>query len=236
MPPSHTQSLIAAAKGCGAVLHTASPFFNSSTEAEALLRPAVEGTLSVLEACEAAGITDVVVTSSTATVFAKTVTPEHVFTEDDHSDEAMLRANNVLYPLSKVLAENAAVEFAASRPKMRLVIVSWEESGGKIGGFSFSASCLQLNPTLVIGPMLQSRMNTSSQTILDFFDGKRRLVPKGFITMVDVRDVALAHVRALERPQARGRYLLIGAAEKWSELMPALQEAAGQYAKVRKGT
>lgn len=53
--------------------------------------------------------------------------------------------------------------------------------------------------------MLQSRMNTSSQVILDFFDGKRKKVPKGYITLVDVRDVALAHVRALERPEANGR-------------------------------
>lgn len=67
-----------------------------------------------------------------------------------------------------------------------------------------------MNPTLVIGPMLQPRMNTSSQVILDFFNGKKHEVPKGHVSMVDVRDVALAHVRALERKEASGRYVVRG--------------------------
>lgn len=85
-----------------------------------------------------------------------------------------------------------------------------------------------MNPTLIVGPMLQSRMNTSAQVIMDFFDGRRTVIPKGFITLVDVRDVALAHLRALERPQAQGRYLLIGGCDRWADLVPTMASAGGE--------
>lgn len=104
-------------------MHTASPFFNSNTEEDALVRPAVEGTLAILEGCLAAGIKDIIITSSTATVFAKSVAEDHVFTEDDFSDEDMLRKNKVFYPLSKVLAEKAALDFGRAHPDIRVVLV-----------------------------------------------------------------------------------------------------------------
>ena len=116
-------SLLAAAKGCASCIHTASPFFNSSTEADALLKPAIDGTRDVMRACHAAGIRRVVLTSSTASVFAKKTEAGHVFTEDDWSDEAMLRENNVLYPLSKTLAERAAWDFVKEHKDMQLIVV-----------------------------------------------------------------------------------------------------------------
>lgn len=121
-------SLVAAAKGCVACMHTASPFFNSSVEEDSLLKPAVEGTLGVLRACHAAGVHRVVLTSSTAAVFVKVTQEGHVFTEEDWSDEEMMRQNRVLYPLSKTLAERAAWEFAAEHKDLSLVVVSTTET------------------------------------------------------------------------------------------------------------
>lgn len=76
-----------------------------------------------------------------------------------------------------------------------------------------------INPTLVFGPVAPhltsgelSSLNTSNMRILDMLQGKMRdgITPTGFYTWVDVRDVALAHVRAMETSEASGqRFFLI---------------------------
>jgi nucleoside-diphosphate-sugar epimerase len=55
-------------------------------------------------------------------------------------------------------------------------------------------------------------VNTSNLRILDMIQGKMKdkLDPTGFYSWVDVRDVATAHIRALEVPNASGnRFLLL---------------------------
>ena len=84
----------------------------------------MEGTVAVLDACVAAGINDVILTSSTAAVFVKSIEEGHVFTEDDFSDVETLKKNRVFYPLSKTLAEQAAWDYVAKNPQIRLVVVS----------------------------------------------------------------------------------------------------------------
>lgn len=76
-----------------------------------------------------------------------------------------------------------------------------------------------INPTLVFGPaaphLLKGQLdslNTSNVRILDMIQGKMKeeLEPTGFYTWVDVRDVAIAHIRAMELPEASGkRFFLI---------------------------
>jgi nucleoside-diphosphate-sugar epimerase len=125
---------VSAAKGCTTCIHTASPFFNSSTEEDELIKPAVEGTRAVMRACHAAGIHRVVLTSSTASVFAKKTEEGHVFTEEDWSDEQLLRQNRVLYPLSKTLAERAAWDFVEEHKDMQLIVVRGGAGAGEEGG------------------------------------------------------------------------------------------------------
>jgi len=69
--------------------------------------------------------------------------------------------------------------------------------------------CLELlNPTEVLGPVLLDTVSESCSPIKDFLTGEYPLCPKLCWNVVDVRDVAIAHIRAMETPTANGRYLL----------------------------
>ncbi|EGD80516.1 cinnamyl-alcohol dehydrogenase family/CAD family [Salpingoeca rosetta] len=193
------ESIAKAVSGCDVVFHTASPFFHMTNDEHVLVEPAVQGTLAVLRAAKANNIKEVIVTSSTATVFAKDTPKDHVFTEEDWSDEAWLRERKIMYRVSKLLAERAAWKFVEEEcPDMRLVV---------------------MNPTLIIGPMYQPTMNTSNEFLLDMFNGRKPVIPSGFMTFVDVRDVALAHILAYENKEAKGRFLLVAGTERWSHLV-----------------
>lgn len=73
---------------------------------------------------------------------------------------------------------------------------------------------------MVFGPPQQkitslSALNTSTQDTWNVVNGsyKDSIPPTAFPAFVDIRDVALAHVRATEKEEAKGqRYLLIGGA------------------------
>ena len=81
--------------GCEAVLHTASPFFFAGQTEANLVPPAVEGTRNVLTTCAKLQVKKVVLTSSMAAVYMHfgSKSGDHVFTEEDWTDEAATRAN-----------------------------------------------------------------------------------------------------------------------------------------------
>jgi dihydroflavonol-4-reductase len=177
-----------AVRGCAVVFHTASPYSIQVDDPQRdLVDPAVNGTLGVLRACAAAPeVLRVVLTSSMAAV---TDEPDanRVLTEADWNEKSTLRRNP--YYLSKTMAERAAWDFVErERP-----------------GFDLVA----LNPFVIMGPSLAPGLNVSNQIIADLVNG----VYPGILSMtwgiVDVRDVAQAHVRAAEVQSARGRYLLV---------------------------
>lgn len=179
-------TLQAAVEGCATVCHTASPYvLNVADPQRDLVDPAVEGTVNVLAACVAAGgVRRVVLTSSMAAV---TDEPEsdHVLTEADWNTKSTLERNP--YYLSKTLAERAAWEFmAAQKPSFDLVAI---------------------NPFVVMGPSLTPAINLSNQILVDLLSGAYPAIVSLSWGIVDVRDVALAHVRAAEVPAASGRYL-----------------------------
>jgi nucleoside-diphosphate-sugar epimerase len=121
--------------GCSYVLHTASPFF-ASTEEDILVVPALEGTRNVLNTCNKLGVKKVILTSSTAAIYVNygKLSEDHIYTEDDWSDETLLRENCNWYCVSKVAAEKLA----------------WDMS--KAEGSTFQLATI--NPTLVLGPLL----------------------------------------------------------------------------------
>jgi len=176
----------AAAAGCDAVMHTASPYVLDAKDPQKdLVDPAVKGTRNVLSACKkAASVRRVVVTSSMAAI---TDEPEsdHLLTEADWNVKSSLERNAYYY--SKTLAERAAWEFVEKeQPGFRLVVI---------------------NPFLVIGPSLSPGLNTSNQLFVDLLKGTYPGIMNLTWGFVDVRDVADAHVRAIESPSAQGRYL-----------------------------
>ncbi|XP_019151202.1 PREDICTED: cinnamoyl-CoA reductase 1-like [Ipomoea nil] len=186
--------------GCEGVFHTASPvsFSPSATKAE-LMDPAVKGTLNVLGSCvRMPSVKRVVVTSSTASIFAKRnpLTPTDVVDETWFSDKEFAEEAKQWYVLSKILAEEEAWKYAG-------------ENG---------IDMVLLHPCVVIGPILQPTLNFSTNVILDLIKEEKEFI-YGMNCYVDVRDVANAHIQAFEVPSASGRYLLIGETIHYSQVL-----------------
>lgn len=170
--------------GVAAVVHTASPFpLAQPKDAATLIRPAVEGTLRVLKAAHAAGVTRVVLTSSTVAVLNDSK-PDSLQDEADWCD--ISRPGTTAYAKSKTLAERAAWEYA------------------RANGLQLTT----INPGFVLGPPLDEHYGSSLQLVERMMKGRDPMLPDIGFPMVDVRDVAEMHLRALQRPATAGkRYL-----------------------------
>ena len=191
-----------AVAGCEYVMHTASPYMlNAQDPQKDLVDPAVQGTRTVLESCKKAGsVRRVVLTSSMAAI---TDEPEsdHVLTEADWNTKSTLERN--AYYLSKTLAEKAGWRFIEEeKPGFDLVVI---------------------NPFLVIGPSLSAAINTSPQMFLDLLVGAYPGIMNLAWGFVDVRDVARAHVLAIETQAAHGRYICANTAITMRELVELLR-------------
>lgn len=80
-----------------------------------------------------------------------------------------------------------------------------------------------INPGFIIGPLLQPTLNFSVEMIVDMINGKNPF-NSIYYRFVDVRDVALAHVKALETPSANGRYIMDGASMTIYEIKEIMRE------------
>jgi nucleoside-diphosphate-sugar epimerase len=181
-----------AVAGCTYVQHVASPFPAEVPKDEnELIRPAVDGALRVLQASAEAGtVKRVVMTSSVAAVaFGHTDGDDRVRTEADWSKVENCEA----YPKSKTLAERAAWDFVKGLPADRR--------------FELTV----INPGFVLGPLLNNDQGTSGELIRKLMMREMPACPELGFAPVDVRDVALAHRLAMERPEAPGnRYICAG--------------------------
>ncbi len=195
-----------AAAGCAAVVHTASPFPIAQPKDEGdLVRPAVDGTLRALRAAKAAGVGRVILTSSIAAITASDLPPGRTqHDERDWTDPAHPTANP--YVRSKLLAERAA----------------WDYVARDGAGIALTA----LNPALVLGPLIGDHVGSSVGLVRRLLSGKDPVVPRFGFAIVDVRDVARAHVAALDRPDTAGRRYVLAAGSMWfSEMGRALKAA-----------
>jgi len=180
-----------AIKGCTHVCHVASSVRLSAPDPQTqIVDVAVNGTKNILGSIDRAGtVRRVVVTSSIAAVTNEDPTDNRVFDESDWNDGATLKTNP--YALSKTLAERAA----------------WDHVKSK--GDDAQYDLITINPTLVLGPVLAKVHGRSSPAVLrDVLNGKFPAIPDLRFGVVDVRDVALAHVRALELEEAAGRHIV----------------------------
>jgi nucleoside-diphosphate-sugar epimerase len=181
-----------ALEGVDAVIHAASPFRVQgikNTKKE-LLEPAVNGTKHLLNALDHfPQVKKVVLTSSIASIYCDAADiddyPEEQFTEQHWNTGASL--THQPYSYSKVSAERAAWTINEGKP--------WK--------------LITINPGFILGPSIAKRSDsTSIRFMIDMLSGKFKVgVPNISFCVVDVRDVALAHVLALESEEASGRHI-----------------------------
>ncbi|OBQ61959.1 SDR family oxidoreductase [Mesorhizobium loti] len=174
-----------AVAGCDYVLHVASPFPPGVPKQEDdLIIPAREGALRVLRAARDAGVKRVVLTSSFAAIgYGKM--PPGPFTEENWTDPT---AKVSAYVKSKTLAERAAWDFiAAEGGRLELAVV---------------------NPVGIFGPVLGADHSTSTEFVQRMMNGAMPGLPRLSFGVVDARDVADLHVRAMTNPAAKGERFL----------------------------
>ncbi|MFQ6395444.1 SDR family oxidoreductase [Nocardia sp. KC 131] len=197
----------AAVSGCDYVMHVASPFPSAPPEDEQqLIATAVNGTLRLLRACaDAATVRRVVLTSSTAAVAYGHDDPEVVRTEADWS----VVERSASYQKSKTLAERAAWEFVGGLP---------EERGLEL---------VVINPGMILGPLQSTASSTSHIPVRRLLGRDVPGSPRVGWSVVDVRDLAVAHRLAMEVPQAAGRYICAGEHVWMAEMAAILAEEFG---------
>ncbi|KAK7471936.1 hypothetical protein VKT23_000042 [Stygiomarasmius scandens] len=218
-----------AVKGMDAVEHTASPFHFNADDPQELIGPAVKGTVGILESVTKYGqnVKRVVVTSSTAAVRRMVTTPT-VFSEVDWNDPAVkdveekgrAAAAPMKYLASKTLAEKAAWDYYNKHKSQ----ISWD--------------LVVINPPYVFGPSIQDVPNPSAlgtsatewyETVVTGARDPEAGVGanKAGSTWVDVRDLAEAHVRALEREEAGGERIIVSAGpfkyQEWMDVANSLK-------------
>ena len=188
-------SFDAAMAGCAVVHHVASPFLLPEKITDGrrqMLEPALQGTRNVLGGVERTpSVQRVVMTSTVGAIFGDYIDVRQM--KDGVLTEAYFNTSSTLennpYHLSKVEAEKEA----------------W-----RLHGLQQRWSLVTINPGLILGPSLTPESVSGSLFLLDemlrgvLFYG----MPDLSLTTVDVREVALAHLRAAERPAAHGRYIL----------------------------
>ena len=182
-----------AVAGCHFVLHVASPTSEPKDEDEAII-PARDGTLRVLRAAAGAGLPRVVMTSSVAAVYRGLEPQQKVFTEDDWSNADLPIG---AYSKSKTLAERAAWDFVENLP-----------AGNGL-------ELVAINPSYVIGPLLDEHQPDSVQIVAKLMRRDVPGCPKLGFNLVDVRDVATAHLLAMRAPQAAGKRFICAAEHYW---------------------
>ena len=182
-----------AMEGCEYVLHVASPFrIANPKNANDMMLPAVEGTKRILRAASQANVKRVVLTSSIVSMMSSIRRGQ--FGPDDWTDVSYPNLNT--YIRSKTLAEKAAWNFisnATENEKLELVVIA---------------------PGGVFGPPLGNEMTAETLSIMDkMLSGKIPMVPEAAFPMVDVRDVAKLHVKAMTQSEVAGERFIASGTE-----------------------
>ncbi|MGL9616494.1 aldehyde reductase [Bradyrhizobium sp. U531] len=201
-----------AVAGCDYVLHVASPLSTSVPKDEnEMIIPARDGTLRVLRAARDAGIKRVVVTSSLGAIGYGHPPRAKPFDEADWTN--LGSADLQPYIKSKTLAERAAWDFISQEG----------------GGLELSV----VNPAGVFGPVLGPDFSGSIEIVKSLLDGAMPAVPRVYFGVVDVRDVADLHLRAMTAPEAKGERFIAVSGETMSilEIGKVLRRELGPQAR-----
>lgn len=176
-----------AVQDCDYVLHVASPFpLVQPQDENELIIPARDGSLRVLKAARNARVKRVVLTSSFAAIGYGNRAKGHIFTEEDWTDE---NAPIQPYIKSKTVAEKAAWDFI-------------KNEGGDL-------ELTVINPVGIFGPIIGDIYPASFEGVVKaLIDGTVTESPAFTLGVVDVRDVADIHIKAMLHPAAKGQRFL----------------------------
>lgn len=172
-----------AARGCTYVHHVASPLPVEAPQSEdEIIIPARQGSLRVVRAAHNAGVKRFVFTSSFAAIGYGH--DKDIYTEADWSKLEGLAP----YHKSKTLAERAVWDFVQNEGHgMELVVV---------------------NPVGIFGPALGSDFAASVNIVKQLLQGAMPVCPRIYFNIVDVRDIAALHIRAMVDPAANGQRII----------------------------
>jgi nucleoside-diphosphate-sugar epimerase len=200
--------------GCDYLLHVASPIAAAQPrDPDVLIVPAREGARRAVGAAIRAGVRRVVLTSSVAAASpldaaGDSLTDESVWTDPKHPGASA-------YDRSKTIAERTAWDLIAAAPEGRTTMAS-------------------VNPALVLGPVLSGDYSESIQVVERMLTGRVPGVPRLGFNIVDVRDVADLHVRAMTEPKAAGERFIAAGAWAWMGDIADIARAGLDEAAARK--
>jgi dihydroflavonol-4-reductase len=197
--------------GCSHVVHVASPLPTGvPKDANELIAPARDGALRALRAAQLAGVKRFVMTSSVAAISYGRGRGVHHFTE---ADWTLLDKPGISpYIQSKTIAERAARDWVAKEG----------------AGIEFCT----INPSVVLGPVWSRDYSASVVIVKKLLDGSMGACPDIGFGVVDVRDVADLHVRALSAPGMAGeRFIASGRFMKLREIADVLRAELGPQAR-----
>ena len=197
--------------GCSHVAHVASPFpLGVPKHADELVVPAREGALRALRFAKAAGVGRFVLTSSMAAIAYGHGKGRELYNETDWTN--LDNPAVMPYPRSKTVAERAARDWVAAEG----------------GGMEFAS----VNPAAVFGPLLSDDLSTSIELVKQLLQGKVPMCPDIGFGIIDVRDVADLHYRALTAPDVQDeRYVCSGPFLKMIEVAELLRANLGEQAR-----
>ncbi|WOR14865.1 NAD-dependent epimerase/dehydratase family protein [Hyphomonas sp. FCG-A18] len=196
-----------AMEGVTYLQHLASPIPNNlPKDANELIIPARDGALRALKAAKAAGVKRAVMTSSMAAIAYGWGDKRPDILDETHWSNPDNIKDNTAYTRSKAIAEKAA----------------WDYVNGEGAGLELAT----INPVAVLGPAMSGDVSASLELVTQAMQNKVPAYPKLTFGIVDVRDVAKAHVEAMERPAAAGERFLVGnEVLSFSEIGDILREA-----------
>jgi dihydroflavonol-4-reductase len=199
-----------AVAGCDYVVHVASPIPAAAPKTDdELIRPARDGVLRVLRASRAAGVRRVVFTSSCGAIYYGHPPQTAPFDETSWTNTD---GDMSAYVRSKAIAERAAWDFVSAEG----------------GALELSV----INPGGIFGPVLGPDFSSSIDLVTRLMKGMPGC-PRLYFGVVDVRDVADLHVRAMTHPAARSERFIATSGDLMSMLAIArvLRERLGDAAK-----
>lgn len=186
-----SESVRTAVEGCDTVIHCAASLMVGAKDAQRdVVDPSVTGTLNLCEAVrQNESVRTIIHTSSVAAIRRTEYENGQTFTSEDWCDDATLESNP--YGLAKAEAER----------KMRAFVDECDRSARKI-------RLVTVHPSIVFGPVFHKRHTRGSMAYLKHYTGKLPFVLNAHLNFVDVRDVAQAHVQAIQYGENGGRYIV----------------------------